>query len=347
MRPSTRSFTTLGRMLGCLLAIVVSTEAVANKLKVGDKAPSVEVKEWIQGQTQVGDGKPYVIEFWATWCGPCKTSSPHLNELYERYRNDGVAIIGITDEVKSVGKVRDFVRKQGEKMSYPVAIDGGAKNDWMRAAGKSGIPCAFIVDDKNTIAFIGHPMDDQFEDILGKVVEGRYNPKLEKQARPKLQAAERAMRVNNYRDAVRHMDEVIELDPKVFLSVSLDKYRLLKCKWGQKGAAGAWWGRMMTLYRDDAGALRAMARMGAKDPEECARDIYFARDAANRLLDIEGPTDPDALAVSAMVAFEAGEKDRAINEQMQAWMAVNPDQKDAFKRQLDLYRGQAGRSKRR
>ena len=106
-------------------------------------------------------------------------------------------------------------------------------------------------------------------------------------------------------------------------------------------------GRMKTLYRDDAGALEAMARMGAKDPEECARDIYHARDAADRLLELEGPTNPDALAVSAMVAFAAGEKDEAISQQMQAWMAVSPDQKDAFKRQLDVYRGQAGRSKRR
>ena len=334
-------------MLGCLLAVVVSAEAVANKLKVGDKAPSVSVKEWIQGETKVGEGKPYVIEFWATWCGPCKTSIPHLNDLYERYRKNGVAIIGITDEVKSVGKVKDFVRRQGNKMSYPVAIDGGAKDDWMRAAGRNGIPCAFIVDDQNTIAFIGHPMDDQFDEILGKVVEGRYNPKLEKKAQPKLEAADRAVRVNNHRDALKHMDAVIELDPKVFLTVSLDKYRLLACKMLESDAAAAWGDQMLTLYGTDAGALAEIARLGAKAPDKCARNLKMARGAADQLLQTEGRTNPNALAVSAMVAFAADQKDRAINEQMQAWMAVSPDQKDAFKRQLDVYRGQAGRSKRR
>ena len=97
------------RLITAAATAVLATSTMAAELKVGDKAPAVEVKEWIQGETTVGAGKPYVIEFWATWCGPCRTSIPHLNELYNKYKGKGLSIIGVSDEVKAVGKVRNFV----------------------------------------------------------------------------------------------------------------------------------------------------------------------------------------------------------------------------------------------
>ena len=74
---------------------VLASSTLAAELKVGDKAPAVEVKEWIQGETTVGAGKPYVVEFWATWCGPCRQSIPHLNDLYKKYKGKGLSIIGV------------------------------------------------------------------------------------------------------------------------------------------------------------------------------------------------------------------------------------------------------------
>ena len=100
----------------------------------------MEIEEWIQGETLVGEGNPYIVEFWATWCVPCRKSIPELNELYKRYRERGLTVIGISDEVKSVSKVRSFVKKQGDRMSYPVAIDGGAKDAVI--GGGIGILCA-------------------------------------------------------------------------------------------------------------------------------------------------------------------------------------------------------------
>ena len=347
MRFSQRLSKTLSRLFGGALLASITSVATSDDLKVGDKAPSVEVKEWIQGETSVGEGKPYVIEFWATWCGPCKKAIPHINELYNQYKDSGLTVIGITDEEKEIPKVKSFVRQQGDRMSYPVAIDGGAKNAWMQAAGKKGIPCTFIVDAKNTIAFIGHPMDEKFDDILGEVVAGRYDPKLQKQARPKLAAADRAEKVANWADAYRHLDEVIDLDSTVFLSVALRKYRMLACGEKNEEATDAWGENLLTTYSDDAGALEAIARLTANEPSECVRDLSLARKAADRLLALRGPSNPDALATSAMVDFASGDKEKAIRQQMQAWMAVKPDLKDTYKRQLDVYRGQAGRGKRR
>lgn len=335
------------RFTGAVLVAALATVVQAKELKVGDTAPEVRIDEWIQGETTVGEGKPYIVEFWATWCGPCKVAIPHMNELYKKYQGDGLKVIGVSDEKNAVGKVKDFVRQQGDRMTYSVAIDGGVKNDWFTAAGQKGIPCAFIVDDTNHIAFIGHPMDDQFEDILGKVMEGRYNPKLEKQAAPMLDAANRAARVKNWSDVHRHLDAVIELDPRVFLSTSLRKYRLIACDQGDAEGAKAWAGEMLETYASDAGGLESIAELTAADPDACVHDLETARAAADALLALEGARDPDALATSALVAYHSGDKDRAAKDQQMAWMLVEPGRKDIFKRNLDLYLGGSGRQRAR
>ena len=347
MMRSPRFARNTARLLGGLLVAAIATTASSADLKVGDTAPPVEIQEWIQGETEVGEGKPYIVEFWATWCGPCKRSIPHLNKLYKKYKPNGLTIIGVSDETKAVSKVKSFVKNQGDRMSYPVAIDGGVKREWFQAAGQRGIPSAFIVDDRNKIAFIGHPMDPQFDEILAQVIDGRYNPKLQKKAAPKLEAAEKAIKVRNWNDAYRHFDEVIELDPAIFMSVAIQKYRIMACE--QKDAEGAkrWATEMLARYNKDKGALRVMAETMADDPDTCLHDFDIARAAADRLISLSPPNDPTALATSAMVAFRSGDKDRAVREQMQAWMAVSPDLKDAYRRELDIYRGTGKRNKRR
>ena len=322
---------------------VLATSTLAAELKVGDKAPAVEVEEWIQGETTVGEGKPYVVEFWATWCGPCRQSIPHLNELYKKYKGKGLSVIGVSDEVKDVEKVRNFVRSKGDGMSYSVAIDGGVKRNFFDAAGQKGIPSAFIVANDNSIAYIGHPMDPKFEEILAKVVAGRYSPTLMKKAAPKLAAAERAAKVRNYGDAYQHMDDVIKLDNTVFVQVALDKYRLMASEQNDSAAADLWALEMLEMYSGDAGALAMIAELTAADPDEETRNLEVARQAADAMIRKSGTRDPEALSVSAMVAFHEGDADRAIREQMQAWMTADPDMKPEFKRNLDIYRGQASR----
>ena len=65
-------------------------------LKVGDPAPKLQTGKWIQGEpvTTFKEGKAYLIEFWATWCPPCRASIPHLNEIHNKYKEQGLVVIG-------------------------------------------------------------------------------------------------------------------------------------------------------------------------------------------------------------------------------------------------------------
>src|SRR5207253_4909684 len=117
------------------------------------------------------------VEFWATWCGPCRVSIPHLTDLQKKYKD--VAFVGVSVWERDTKGVKPFVEEMGDKMDYRVALDdvpeGGDGNDgamaktWMNAAGQNGIPAAFVVNGDGKIAWIGHPMamDKPLADIVG------------------------------------------------------------------------------------------------------------------------------------------------------------------------------------
>lgn len=148
-------------------------------LKPGDKAPAIAVANWVKGEPLTGfeKDKVYVVEFWATWCQPCRVSIPHLSSLQEEYKDKGVTIIGVTskDPRNSLDQVNAMVKDFGDKMNYHVAFDDGRKtNDaYMKAAKQNGIPTAFIVDREGKLAWIGHPM--AMDKVLAAVVEGKWN----------------------------------------------------------------------------------------------------------------------------------------------------------------------------
>jgi len=175
------------RFLAALLLAGLAATAFADdkkekpepSLKVGDAAPALKADKWLQGTEikEFASGKIYVVEFWATWCGPCIMMMPHMSEMQTQYRDKGVTFIGFSakDPNNSQEKVSAFVEKRGPKLGYTFAY--GDNRDtydcWMKAAGRGGIPCSYVVDQKGKIAYIGHPM---FLDVvLPKVVDGTWS----------------------------------------------------------------------------------------------------------------------------------------------------------------------------
>lgn len=158
------------------------TVAAETTLKVGDPAPKLQTGKWVQGEPvkDFQKGKAYIVEFWATWCGPCRASIPHLNETYEKFKDKGLIVIGQNCWETDESKVAPFVKQMGDKMTYRVALDdksgdkkGAMAKSWMEAAGRKGIPSAFLVDTKGTIAWIGHPMSLK-EQVIEDVLSGSY-----------------------------------------------------------------------------------------------------------------------------------------------------------------------------
>src|SRR5262249_12123413 len=140
------------------LALIVTWISSAAALEIGDPAPALRVSEWIKGdKVELDTGKIYVVEFWATWCPPCKFTIPHLNELNRRFKDRGVVFVSISNEDSST--VKPFVKEMGDKMQYTVAVDDHDQTTkaYLGAFGVSAIPRAFVINKEGRVIWNGHP----------------------------------------------------------------------------------------------------------------------------------------------------------------------------------------------
>lgn len=143
------------------IAIVLSSPVFG--LAPGDLiSPEALAKaEFVKGAppTAWEPGKVYVLECWATWCGPCIAAIPHVDGLYDKYHEKGLNVVGVNVFENGKDKVSAFVTKKGDGMSYPVAYvgKGGAFEEaWLKPAGVDSIPHAFVVKDGRLLFGI-HP----------------------------------------------------------------------------------------------------------------------------------------------------------------------------------------------
>jgi thiol-disulfide isomerase/thioredoxin len=158
-------------------------EAPLTPLAIGDLAPAISIDHWVKGDAIEGfeNGQVYVMEFWATWCGPCITSMPHLSSLQDKY-GDTVKIIGVSSE-KELETVTNFLDETNkaddilntDRMRYTVTVDpdGSTSRVFMEASGQRGIPTAFIINSDGKVAWIGHPMT--MDEPLEQVVNGSWD----------------------------------------------------------------------------------------------------------------------------------------------------------------------------
>lgn len=118
--------------------------------KVGDKAPEFKLKDLNGKEVKLSDykGKIVLIDFWATWCGPCRKGIPDLIELQNEYKNE-IVVLGITldNKTNTAKDVDPFVKNM--KINYPVlwTDDETIKN----YGNINSIPTSFVVDKKGVI----------------------------------------------------------------------------------------------------------------------------------------------------------------------------------------------------
>jgi cytochrome c biogenesis protein CcmG/thiol:disulfide interchange protein DsbE len=120
------------------------------KSYLGQRAPDLDVQEWLADRPSPDDGKFRVIDFWATWCGPCRRAIPELNQIRRQF-GDRVDVIGISDESA------DTVRAMHDPaIEYYVGVDTLARTK--SALAVTGIPHVIIVDPSGIVRWEGYPL---------------------------------------------------------------------------------------------------------------------------------------------------------------------------------------------
>jgi thiol-disulfide isomerase/thioredoxin len=305
-------------------------------LKLGDAAPKLAFKEFVKGEpvTTIEKDKIYVLEFWATWCGPCIRAIPHVTELQKKYPK--VVFIGVNVWEEETDKVKPFVEKMGDKMDYRVAIDenpeggkGTMATTWLAAAGQNGIPCSIIVNGAGQVAWIGHPME--MDKPLEQIVAGKYD--IQAAVAEAKRKKEMSKKLDQYRqklteamnkgpaEALKVIDEMIEAEPMLEARVAMFKFNLLR-QVQKPDQLAAHVEKMITkFYADEAQALNNLAwtMVDPENPMELdARLKKLALQAAKRADELVKSEDGPIADTLARALFVNGDLDQAITVQERA-----------------------------
>jgi thiol-disulfide isomerase/thioredoxin len=320
--------------------------AKATSLSVGDAAPALSIAKWIKGApvTSFEKDKVYVVEFWATWCGPCIASMPHLSALQKEFK-DKVTIIGVTSQDKNgntLEKAEKMVADKGDTMGYTVAWDNevATKTAFMRASGQSGIPCAFVIDKAGKVAYIGHPM---FLDmVLGKVVDGKWDVKAGNAEIEKVQKELSGLGREAAEDPAAALKTFGELEtkyPALVADLGTVKYDLL-VRTGDAPAAHKLGMQMVdgAIKEKNAMKLNEIA-WSIVDPEANVKnkDLELALKAADEAVKLS-PKDAAILDTLARVYWVKGDKAKAIETETKAVENAPESQKDDLEATLKEYK---------
>ena len=130
---------------GCTAGSGSSEPATAT---IGQPAPDFKLQNLDGESVSLSDfkGKAVLVNFWATWCGPCRIEMPYLQEIYEEWSEQGLVLLAVNIG-ESPAKVKDFMEKYN--LSFPVLLD--AKTTVAREYNVSGIPTTFFIDKDGVI----------------------------------------------------------------------------------------------------------------------------------------------------------------------------------------------------
>lgn len=345
-------------------SVLAGDEKSESRLTIGDPAPKLADVTWIKGEpvSEYIPGQIYVLDFWATWCGPCKAAIPHMNEIHNTYKKDGVNVIGVAIWPReTMVPTKDYVEQKGDAMAYRIAEDnaaGAASKTFMEAMGQNGIPTVMIVDKAGKLAWVGHPaggMDDALKQIMAGTFDlSAAREQHQNEVRRTSKAASiqgdfrAAMKEKDWATAIRAMDELLKLDPEKYETAAFTKYRVLLVEMGDKKAAGAWGRHMLegSMGRSP-GLMNQLAWFICDDKKlnDADRDAELALAAAQKANEVTGDKDPAILDTLAHAYFLSGNSGEAVRTQRRAVeLAPDGEMKDDLRKSLEKFEKAAGKS---
>jgi len=290
-------------------------------LAPGSPAGDVAVKV-IQGAPfeSIQNGRVYVVEFWATWCGPCLQSMPHISTLQEEY-GDAVQFIGVTDE--DAETVTGFMQQESpsgktwsDVLGYTIALDDDSATweNYMTAADQGGIPCAFIVEQSGKVAWIGHPMN--IDEPLARVVNGDFDVvaaakifETEKQLQP-------ALRSGDFEQALEILNILLESEPSS-LQYGMMKMQALGIL-NRPAEIVTWAAGLVEDHAENALLQNEIAWILCNQEGLTTEGFELALQAANTANQITDGSEPSILDTMARVHYRKRDLQSAVEWQKKA-----------------------------
>lgn len=139
-----------GIVLAMTFVIVWLQSAKYEPLVVGKEAPDFALTDLNEKPIRLSDyrGKVVFLNFWATWCAPCREEMPSMEVLYRNFEKDGLVILAVSiDRVTTTKDIPPFVK--GMNLTFPVLVDSWGKTD--KPYKRMGVPETFIIDQQGVI----------------------------------------------------------------------------------------------------------------------------------------------------------------------------------------------------
>jgi peroxiredoxin len=155
-----------------LLALGFPMLASAQTALVGKAAPDFALRS-VRGENvrlSEHSGEVVLVNFWATWCGPCRQEMPQLDELYARYRRAGLVLLGVTIDYQ-----RDRAAEMAEtlKVAYPVLFD--ELRNVSRSYGVDDLPVTLLIDRQGVVRFVSQGYKPGYENRYAEQLRALLN----------------------------------------------------------------------------------------------------------------------------------------------------------------------------